>query len=62
MVNTGPLGPVDPCGIELPPELTDDDRSWVRQHLELAGRTPIQPGPGKPPVDTSWLVMTKIRG
>lgn len=46
--------------LPVPPELTAEDREWVRGHLELAGWRP--PHPGKPPIDTSWLITEKIRG
>lgn len=59
MVYCGPLAPIHPSGLPVPPELTDDDCDWVRAHLELSGWRP--PGPGRPPADTSWLTMEEIR-
>lgn len=61
IVDVGTLEPIHPTGLPVPPELTDDDCDWVREHLELAGwRTP-DPGMLPPVADTSWLTLEKIR-
>lgn len=62
MVNVGPIAPAGPRRLAVPAELTDDDRAWVREQATLAGATLETDRPGRPPVDTSWVTMTEIRG
>jgi hypothetical protein len=63
MVNVGPLAPHRRV-LDVPVELTADDRTWVRDAMAAVGVDVEFPQdrPGKPPVDTSWITFTTIRG
>jgi hypothetical protein len=61
MVYCGPLAPIHPSGLPVPPELTDEDCEWVREQLELSGWQAPEPGMKPPVLDTSWLTTTTIR-
>jgi hypothetical protein len=61
MVNVGPLTPARRV-LDVPAELTDDDRAWVRDAMAAVGVDVELDRPGRPPVDTSWITMTTVRG
>ena len=47
--------------LAVPPELTAEDRDWVRRHLEMAGWQAPRSGALAPVLDTSWVTLEKIR-
>jgi len=42
------------CAAWFQPDLTEEDRDWLRRHIELGGQQ-------VPEVDTSWIEMDYCR-